>query len=151
MALIARPVSLSLRHDPWGGWPIVNRHDRILLGRRGGILPRRVTFGPLAFAKSSCGHVVLHHGAFLQLVSDRVRMIWADSFEKLFEVNGGLPHLALRIMLGGGDQLLIGVTSVLLIIALIRAGGDRDSLWSPLRPPLIASSTPPCTLVGCLG
>jgi hypothetical protein len=78
-------------------------------------------------------------------------MIWAGCFEKLFDVIGKLLRLVLRITLGDGDELLVGVASVLVIIALITSGGDRDSLWSSLRPPLIASSTPPCTLVGCLG
>jgi hypothetical protein len=126
-----------------GGWPAVNRHDRLLLRKRGVSLPRRVTFRPLTFGKCSCGHVVLHHGAFLQHVSDRVRMIWAGCFEKLFEVIGGLPRLALRIVLG--------VTNVLVILTLITTSGDRDSMWLPLQPPLVTSSTPLCTLVGCLG
>jgi hypothetical protein len=78
-------------------------------------------------------------------------MIWARCFEKLFDVIGKLLRLVLRITLGDDDELLVGVASVLVIIALITSGGDRDSLWSSLRPPLIASSTPPCTLVGCLG
>jgi hypothetical protein len=55
-------------------------------------------------------------------------MISVDCFEKLFEVIGGLPRLALRITLGGGDELLVRVTNVLVIIALITVGGDRDSL-----------------------
>jgi hypothetical protein len=78
-------------------------------------------------------------------------MIWSVCFEKLFEVIGGLPRLMLRIMLGGGDELLVGVASVLVIIALVIAGANYDSSWSPLRHPIIALSTPPCTLIGCLG
>jgi hypothetical protein len=84
-------------------------------------------------------------------VSDRVCKIWTGCFEKLFEVISGLPHLAHRTTLGGGDELLIRVAIVLVIIALIAASGDHNLLWSPLRPPLVASSTPPCTLIGCLG
>jgi hypothetical protein len=59
-------------------------------------------------------------------------------------VIGGLPRLVLRIALGSSNELLIGVTDVLVVITLITVGGDRDSLWSPLQPP-------PCTLVDCLG
>jgi hypothetical protein len=129
-----------------GGWPTINQRDHLLLGKRGGSLPRRVTFGHLAFSKSSCGHVVLHHGAFLQLVSDRVHMIWASCFEMLFKVISSLPHLVLSVSIGGGDELLIRVTSIL-VVALIAAGGDHDSLWSPLGSRLFAFSTPPCTLV----
>jgi hypothetical protein len=60
-------------------------------------------------------------------------MIQAGCFEKLLEVIGGLPYLALRITFGGGDELLVGAVSVLviIIITLIAASGDRDSLWSP--------------------
>jgi hypothetical protein len=78
-------------------------------------------------------------------------MIWAGCVEKLFEVIGGLSHLPLRIALSGGDKLLVGVASILVIITLIVAGGDRNSLWLPFWPSLVASSTPPCTLVDCLG
>jgi hypothetical protein len=52
-------------------------------------------------------------------------MTWAGCFEKPFEVISRLPCLALRITLGSGDELLIGVASIL-VIALIIAGGDRD-------------------------
>jgi hypothetical protein len=54
-----------------------------------------------------------------------VHMTWAGCFEKPFEVISRLPCLALRITLGSGDELLIGVASIL-VIALIIAGGDRD-------------------------
>jgi hypothetical protein len=57
----------------------------------------------------------------------------------------------LRITLSGSDELLIGVASVLVVITLIAAHGDCDSLWSLLWPSLVAYSTPPCTLVGFLG
>jgi hypothetical protein len=85
------------------GWPTINRHDRPLLGERGGSLPRQLPES-IAFSNSSRGHVVLHDVSFLQLVSDRVRMIWAGCFEKLFKVIGGLPLQALRITLGGGTR-----------------------------------------------
>jgi hypothetical protein len=68
-------------------------------------------------------------------------MIWAGCFKKLFEVIGGLPCLVLRIALRGNDELLVEVASVLVVIALVAVGHDRDSLWSPLRPPLVACST----------
>jgi hypothetical protein len=147
--LIAWPVSLSLHRDSWGGWPTINQHDCLLLREWGGSLPRRVAFGPLAFGKSSHGHVVLHHGAFLQLVSDMVCMIWAGCFKKLFKVIGGLSCLELRIMLIDGDELFVGVTSVLVANTLVTVGGDRDSLWSLLRPllSLIAPHLAPLSVV----
>jgi hypothetical protein len=78
-------------------------------------------------------------------------MIRAGCFEKLFDVIGGLPHLALRVMLCGGDELLIGAINILIVNTLIVAGGGHGSLWSPPLSPLVAFSTPPWTLVGCLG
>jgi hypothetical protein len=67
-------------------------------------------------------------------------MIWAGCFKKLFEVIGGLARLALRITLSGSDELLVGVTGVLVVITLITTSGDHDLLWSLLQPPLVASS-----------
>jgi hypothetical protein len=77
-------------------------------------------------------------------------MVWVGCFEKLFEVIGGLSRLVLRIELGSGDELLLEVTDVLVVLALVAAGGDCDPLWSLLRPSLVASSTTPCTIVCCL-
>jgi hypothetical protein len=96
-----------------GGRPTVNRHERLLFGERSGNLPRRVTFGLLASGESSRSHVVVHHGALLQLVPDRVRMSGAGCFEKLLKVIGRLQHLALQIALDNGDELFIRVANVL--------------------------------------
>jgi hypothetical protein len=43
---------------------------------------------------------------------DRVCMVWASHLEKLLEVVGGLPCLALEITLGGNDMFLIRVVSL---------------------------------------
>jgi hypothetical protein len=123
-----------------GSRPTVNRHDRLLFGGKGLLAP----------GESSRGHVVLHHDALLQLVPDRVRMIGVGCFEKLLEVISGLPHLALKIVFGSGDELLIGVASILIVITFVTAGGDHNSLEPPLRPPLVASGAPLCTLIGWL-
>jgi hypothetical protein len=69
-------------------------------------------------------------------------MIGTCCLEKILKVIDGQPCLALD---------LIGVTNVLVIVTLITAIGDRDSLGSPLRVPLVASGTPFCALVCCLG
>jgi hypothetical protein len=63
-----------------------------------------------------------------------VRMIGAGCFKKFLKVIGELSHLAPKIMLSSGDELLIRVTSVLVVITFITAGCDRDSLGLPLRP-----------------
>jgi hypothetical protein len=101
---------------------------------RGDNLPRRVTFGILAPVKSPHFHVVLHHGAFLQFVPDELRLIGTGCLEKLLELVGELPLLALEIMLSGGDELLIGVTNILVVVTLITVGGNRDLLGPLLRP-----------------
>jgi hypothetical protein len=54
-------------------------------------------------------------------------------------------------VLNGDDELLVGVASILVVITLVTASGYRDSVGPPLRPPIVASSAPLCTLVGCLG
>jgi hypothetical protein len=63
----------------------------------------------------------------------------------------GLSCLAFDITLGSNDALLVRVASVLIIITFVAAGGDRDSLGPPLRPPLVTSSAPLCTFVSCVG
>jgi hypothetical protein len=63
MALIVRPVSLSLHHDSWGR-PTIKQHGHLLFGERGGGFHHQVTLGLLDPGKSSCGHVVRCHGAF---------------------------------------------------------------------------------------
>jgi hypothetical protein len=84
-------------------------------------------------------------------VPDRVRLIGIGCLQKLLEVIAGQSCLALDLALDGGNELLIGVANVLVIVTLIAAGGDHESLGSPLRPPLVAYGTPFCALVGCLG
>jgi hypothetical protein len=78
-------------------------------------------------------------------------MIWACCFEKLLKVIHGLPRLAFGIRLSSGNELLIRVTDILIVITFIAIGGDHDLLGSPLRLPLVAPGTPLCTLVGCFG
>jgi hypothetical protein len=78
-------------------------------------------------------------------------MIGTCCLEKILKVIDGQPCLALDLVLSGGNELLIGVTNVLVIVTLITAIGDRDSLGSPLRVPLVAYGTHFCALVCCLG
>jgi hypothetical protein len=80
-----------------------------------------VTFRILALGESPHGHVVLHHGAFFKLVSDGVRMLGVGHLEKLLEVIGRLPHLALEVPLSGGNEPLIGIVGLLVIVAHVAA------------------------------
>jgi hypothetical protein len=91
-------------------------------------LPCLVTFRLLAPGKSPHGNVVLHHSAFLQFVPDGVCVIGTGCLEKLLKVVSGLLRLALEIMLSSSDELLIRVANILVVVTLIVAGGDRDSL-----------------------
>jgi hypothetical protein len=134
-----------------GGRPTINQHGRLLFRKRGGSFPHRVALRLLDPSKSSCGHIVLHHGAFLELVHNMVRMIGIGYIWMLLEVISGQPCLALDLALGGGDELLIRVANVLVIVTLVVASGDYNSLGSLLQPPPVTSSAPFCALVGCLG
>jgi hypothetical protein len=69
-------------------------------------------------------------------------MVGAGCLEKFLEVIGRLPCLALEIMLNNRDVLLIRVSGLLVLITLIPASGDRDSLVSPLQPSLVTLRAP---------
>jgi hypothetical protein len=79
-----------------------------------------------------------------------VCMVGASRFEKLLEVINGLPHLALEVRLSSGNELLVGVISLLVIAALIVAGSDCDSLESLLWPPSVIFGALLRILAGCL-
>jgi hypothetical protein len=83
-------------------------------------------------------------------MSDGVRMIGIGCLKKLLEVISGLPRLAFEVVLHGGDELLVGVTDFLVVIPLIIAGSDCDSLGPPLLLPLVAFGAPLCALAGCV-
>jgi hypothetical protein len=102
------------------------------IGEKGDNLPRRVTFGLLALGENPRGHIVFHHGTFLQLVLNRVCMIVTGCLEILLEVISVLPRLELEVMLSSDDELLIGVSDLLVIVSHVVASGDHDSLESPL-------------------
>jgi hypothetical protein len=65
-------------------------------------------------------------------------------------VIGWLLCLALEVTLRSGNELLVRIVGLLVIIALIIAGSDYDPLGLPLWPPLVAFSAPLCAFVGCL-
>jgi hypothetical protein len=58
--------------------------------------------------------------------------------------------LALEVTLGGGNELLIRIVSLLVVVALITTSGDYDSLGSLLWPPLATFGAPLCALTGDL-
>jgi hypothetical protein len=78
-------------------------------------------------------------------------VIGVGCFEKLLEVICGLSCLELKVALGSGNEFLVRVASIVVIIILIAACGDCDSLGSLLRPPLVFYGAHFHTLVGYLG
>jgi hypothetical protein len=55
-------------------------------------------------------------------------VIGTSCLEKLLEVISRMLRLALQITLSSDDELLIGVANILVVITLVTAGSDRDSL-----------------------
>jgi hypothetical protein len=49
-------------------------------------------------------------------------MIWAGCFEKLLKVIHQLPRLVFKITLDRGNELLVGVTGILIIITFVAIG-----------------------------
>jgi hypothetical protein len=77
-------------------------------------------------------------------------MIGAGCLEKLLKVIIVRPHLAPEVVLSSGDELLVGVADLLVIVTLIAAGSDHNSSGSPIQLPLVAFGVPLCALAGCL-
>jgi hypothetical protein len=121
-----------------GDGSAVDQHDCLLPGEGHGDLSPWVTLELLALGKSPRGHVVFHHGALFEVVPDDVHMIWEGHLEKLLEVIGRLPRLALEIALGGSDMFLIGVVLILAIVIIITACSNCDLLVMLLLPLLTA-------------
>jgi hypothetical protein len=78
-------------------------------------------------------------------------MVGAGHLEKLLEVIGRLPHLALEVTLSGGNRLLVGVIGLLVVVTLITAGSNYDPLGLLLWPPLVAFGAPLCAFASYLG
>jgi hypothetical protein len=78
-------------------------------------------------------------------------MIGTGCLEELLKVVGELPRLALGIALSSDDELLIRVAILFVIIALVIASSDRDSLGLSLRPPLLAFGAPLHVVASYLG
>jgi hypothetical protein len=78
-------------------------------------------------------------------------MVGACLLEKLLELIGRLPHLALEVTLGGGNDLLIGIVGLLDIVALIAAGSNCDLSGLPLWPLLLSLALLFVPLLATLG
>jgi hypothetical protein len=139
----ARKIELTM--GLVGSRPTVDRHDRLFFGERCDDFSRSVAFGPLALGEGPRGHVVLHHEALFKLMSDRVRVVGTGHLEKLLEVIGRLSCLAFEVTLDNGDELLIRIIGLLVIIALVTTGSDHD----PLGAPLVSFGTLLCALTDC--
>jgi hypothetical protein len=77
-------------------------------------------------------------------------MVGASCLEKLLEVIGRLPLLALEGVLGSGNELLIGIIGLLVVVPLITSGSDCNPLGLPLWPPLVAFGAPLHAFADCL-
>jgi hypothetical protein len=71
-----------------------------------------------------------------------VRVIGTGRLEKLLEVVSGLLRLALEITLNSDDELLLGVTNILVVVTLVTAGSGRGHLGRHFGPPLVAFGAP---------
>jgi hypothetical protein len=65
-------------------------------------------------------------------------MVRAGRLTKLLKVVGRLPCLVLEVTLCGGNALLVGIISLLIVVTLIAAGSDCGPLGSSLWPHLVA-------------
>jgi hypothetical protein len=134
-----------------GSRPAINRDDRLFfLEMCGNSPPPQIASELHTPSEIPRGHVVLHHGAFFQLVLDGVRMVGACHFEKFLEVIERLSCLVLEVTLGSSNELLVRIISLLVVVTLFVAASDYYSLGSLLWPPLIAFGAPPCILANRL-
>jgi hypothetical protein len=83
-------------------------------------------------------------------VPNGICMVGSGRLEKLIEVIGRLPRLALEITLGSGNELYVGIVSLLVVVTLVIAGSDCASLGLLLWPPLGAFGAPLHAFAGCL-
>jgi hypothetical protein len=133
-----------------GSGPTIDRHDRLFFREMCDDLSRQVTFGLLALGKSPLGHIVLHHGAFFKLVPDGVHMVGTGHLEKFHEVIGRLTRMTLEVTRDDGNEILIGIVSLLFVVTLLVSVSDCGPLGSLLWAPLVAFGAPICTFVDCL-
>jgi hypothetical protein len=78
-------------------------------------------------------------------------MIWAGHLEELFKVISRLQRLVLEVALSDSDVFFIGVINLLIVVILIVASSNGNSLGAPLWPPLIAFGASIMPLLAALG
>jgi hypothetical protein len=61
-------------------------------------------------------------------------MVGTGCLEKLLKVIGRLSRLAFEVALGGGDEILVEIIGILVVVALVTVGSDRDPLGHRLGP-----------------
>jgi hypothetical protein len=64
-------------------------------------------------------------------------MIGTGCLEKVLEVISGLPRLAHGVILDSGSELLVEVANLLVVVTLVSAGSDHNSLWLTFSPPFM--------------
>jgi hypothetical protein len=101
------------------------------------ITPARVFLGLLVPGEGPRCHKILHHEVVLELVVDRVHMVWAGLLEKFPEVVCQGPCLVLAIACSGSNLLHVGCARFLVIIVVV-VGPGQNPLRVPLSPLLSA-------------
>jgi hypothetical protein len=76
-------------------------------------------------------------------------MVGTGCLEKLLKVISRLSRLAFEVALGGGDELLIGIIGILVVVSLITLV-VTVTRWVTAWGPLVDFGAPLCTLAGCL-
>jgi hypothetical protein len=87
--------------------------------------------------EGSWGHEAPHHAAVLELVPDRVHMVWVGFLKEPIEVVHRQPRLTLVAACGGWDASHAGATCLLVFVVIV-VGHGRGPLKALLAPLLAA-------------
>jgi hypothetical protein len=111
----------------------VDRHDRLLPEEGCHALFAWISFGLLALGESPRGHEIFYYDAFLELVLDRVHMVWTGRLEESLNVVCRLSCLALETVFSDCDVLLVEAVHFLVVV-VIAAGSNCDPPGASLSP-----------------
>jgi hypothetical protein len=121
-------LGLGMRRLPDGGVPI-NRHDNIFLGERRRVAPVWRLIELCSLGERPRGHEASCLAALLELVSNRVCVVWVGLFDKPLDVVCRRPRLSLFATSGGQGVSPTG-GACLAVVAVGR--GPMKALLAPL-------------------